>query len=191
MTSAKRTTDKNAPAPPEEGSATRSAPPEGAAPSSKSLAADGIIRKYIGWSCAGGLLPVPLLDIAAITATQIQMVRELSALYGVPFQDHRGRSIIASLLGGVGAAAAGRGVFCSVLKAVPVIGTLGGLISVPIVAGSATYALGKIFVEHFEQGGTLLDFDPAPMRGYFEDRLKEGQKVAREVWEKASARSSR
>jgi uncharacterized protein (DUF697 family) len=190
MTSAKRI-DKNAPAPPEEGSAAQPAPSEGAVPSSKALAADGIIRKYIGWSCAGGLLPVPLLDIAAITATQIQMVRELSALYGVPFQDHKGRSIIASLLGGVGAAAAGRGVFCSVLKAVPVIGTIGGLISVPIVAGSGTYALGKVFVEHFEQGGTLLDFDPAPMRGYFEDRLKEGQKVAREVWKKASARSSR
>jgi uncharacterized protein (DUF697 family) len=70
-----------------------------------------------------------------------------------------------------------------------VVGAIGGLISVPIVAGSATYALGQVFVEHFERGGTLLDFDPKPARAFFEEKLKEGQKVAKDVWTKVSARS--
>ena len=135
-------------------------------------------------------MPLPLMDIAAITAAQIQLVRELSALYGVPFKDHLGRNVVASLVGGVGSAAAGRGIFCSLLKAVPVIGTIGGLISVPIVAGAATYALGQVFIEHFEHGGTLLDFNPKPMRTFFETKYKEGQKVAKEVWEKTTSRSS-
>lgn len=176
--------------------------PEAAAPASLPMAggvecekraadADRLIREHIGWSCAGGLIPVPLLDIAAITATQIKLVQGLSALYGVPFKENLGRNIIASLIGGVGSAAVGRGIFCSVLKAVPVVGTLGGLVSVPIVAGASTYALGKVFVEHFESGGTMLDFDPKPMRAFFEAKFKEGQKIARETWEKTSRAVSR
>ena len=153
--------------------------------------ADRIIREHVGWSCAGGLLPVPLLDIAAVTGVQLRLVRELSRLYKVPYKEHTGRNLIASLIGGVGSAAVGRGIFCSVLKAVPVVGAIGGLISVPIVAGAATYALGKVFVEHFETGGTLLDFDSKEMRSYFEEKMKEGQKVARETWEKTTRRVSR
>ncbi len=190
MASAKRNTEKSTPATPEEASIVPTTATETSRPTGRAPEADRIIRQYIGWSCAGGLVPVPLLDIAAITAAQIQLVRALSELYGVPFQDHLGRNVVASLVGGFGSAAAGRGIFCSVLKAVPVIGAIGGLISVPIVAGASTYALGKVFVEHFEGGGTLLDFDPKPMRAFFEDKLKEGQKVAKEVWEKTTSRSS-
>lgn len=191
MAPTKRSIDKSAPADPGESEVIVAAPAAATPLTEKAAIADGLIRQYVAWSCAGGLLPVPLLDIAAITAAQLELVRKLSALYGVPFKDHLGRSVVASLVGGVGSAAAGRGIFCSVLKAVPVVGTLGGLISVPIVAGSATYALGKVFVEHFEQGGTLLDFDPKPMRAYFEGKLQEGQKVARDVWAKTTSRTSR
>jgi uncharacterized protein (DUF697 family) len=189
MSPPKRTNEKDSPAAPAEAGIIPTPTPAATSPSGKQPEADRLIRQYIGWSCAGGLLPVPLLDIAAITAAQLQMVRELSTLYGVPFQDHLGRNLVASLVGGVGSAAAGRGIFCSVLKAVPVVGAIGGLISVPIVAGSATYALGQVFVEHFERGGTLLDFDPKPARAFFEEKLKEGQKVAKDVWTKVSARS--
>lgn len=191
MASTRRTTQKDTAAPQEAASIIPAAAAEQGPAASRTLEADKIIRQYIGWSCAGGLVPVPLLDIAAITAAQLGLVRELSILYGVPFQEHLGRNLVASLVGGVGSAAAGRGVFCSVLKAVPVIGAAGGLISVPIVAGSATYALGRVFVEHFESGGTLLNFDPKPMRGYFEAQFKEGQKVAKETWARATSRSSR
>lgn len=191
MAPTKRSIDKSTPADSGESEVIVAAPTAATPLTEKAAAADGLIRQYVAWSCAGGLLPVPLLDIAAITAAQLELVRKLSALYGVPFKDHLGRSVVASLVGGVGSAAAGRGIFCSVLKAVPVVGTLGGLISVPIVAGSATYALGKVFVEHFEQGGTLLDFDPKPMRAYFEGKLQEGQQVARDVWAKTTSRTSR
>lgn len=190
MAPTKRSSDKQSPADPAEAGVVP-VTPEAAAPTGRQAEADRIIRQYVGWSCAGGLVPVPLLDIAAITAAQLSLLRELSALYGVSFQEHLGRNVVASLVGSVGSAAAGRGIFCSVLKAVPVVGAIGGLISVPIVAGSATYGLGKVFVEHFEQGGTLLDFDPKPMRAFFEAKLQEGQQVARDVWAKTTRRTSR
>lgn len=154
---------------------------EGSAPVSRAQQAEKIIRDNVAWSCAGGLIPVPLFDIAAITAAQLKLVRELSQLYGVPFEDHLGKNVVASLVGSIGSAAIGRGIFCSILKAVPVIGTLGGLISVPIVAGAATYALGRVFVKHFESGGTLLDFKPEPVREFFEAKFREGQQVARDI----------
>lgn len=192
MAPTKRTSEKSTPATPDEtGPAPETPVAESQVPVDRRPEADRIIRQYVGWSCAGGLVPVPLLDIAAITAAQLSLLRELSALYGVSFQEHLGRNVVASLVGSLGSAAAGRGIFCSVLKAVPVVGMLGGLISVPIVAGSATYALGKVFVEHFEDGGTLVDFDPKPMRAYFEAKLQEGQQVARDLWAQTSRRSSK
>jgi len=177
MRSAKPSAEKAAAA-----STPESAEP-GAEPSApgKTGQAEKIIRDNVAWACAAGLIPVPLFDIAAITAAQLKLVRELSELYQVPFQDHLGRNVVASLVGSIGSAAIGRGIFCSVLKAVPVIGTIGGLISVPIVAGAATYALGKVFVNHFESGGTLLDFKPEPVRDFFEVKFREGQQVAREI----------
>ncbi len=190
MSPPKQTKAKKSSATPIEAELVSSTGAGSASPPSRKSQADRLIQQYMGWSCAGGLVPLPLMDIAAITAAQIQLVRELSALYGVPFKDHLGRNVVASLVGGVGSAAAGRGIFCSLLKAVPVIGTIGGLISVPIVAGAATYALGQVFIEHFEHGGTLLDFNPKPMRTFFETKYKEGQKVAKEVWEKTTSRSS-
>lgn len=152
-----------------------------ASTSARTERAEKIIRDNIAWSCAAGLIPVPLFDIAAITAAQLKLVRDLSELYEVPFEDHMGKNVVASLVGSIGSAAVGRGIFCSVLKAVPVIGTIGGLISVPIVAGASTYALGRVFVAHFESGGTLLDFNPEPVRDFFEAKFREGQQVARDI----------
>ena len=52
------------------------------------------------WASGGGLIPVPILDIIAITAVDVKMLRELSALYELPFREHQVKSILASLLAG-------------------------------------------------------------------------------------------
>ena len=53
------------------------------------------------WSGAAGLIPIPLVDMAAVGGVQLQMLRRLSEIYGVPFSDNRGKSIIASLAGAI------------------------------------------------------------------------------------------
>ena len=55
----------------------------------------------------------------------------------------------------------------SLAKAVPGLGTATGMISVSLLGGATTYAIGSVFVQHFESGGTLLDFEPQKMRAYF------------------------
>ena len=64
-------------------------------------AASKLVDRFSLWSGAAGLIPVPLVDIAAVGGVQIQMLRRLSEIYGVPFSDNRGKSIIASLAGSV------------------------------------------------------------------------------------------
>jgi uncharacterized protein DUF697 len=44
------------------------------------------------WSGAAGFIPLPLVDIAAVWGVQLQMLRRLSEIYGVPFSENRGKS---------------------------------------------------------------------------------------------------
>src|SRR3984893_12969848 len=58
-----------------------------------------LVDRFSLWSGAAGLIPIPLVDIAAVGGVQLQMLRKLSEIYGVPFTENRGKSIIASLAG--------------------------------------------------------------------------------------------
>jgi len=37
---------------------------------------------------------------------------------------------------------------------------------VPALSAGASYAIGKAFIEHFESGGSLLDFNPPDYREF-------------------------
>jgi len=45
------------------------------------------------------------------------------------------------------------------LKFIPKIGTVLGGISTSTIGAASTYAVGQVFMQHFDQGGTLLDFE--------------------------------
>ncbi len=69
----------------------------------------------------------------------------------------------------------------SAAKAVPVIGQTAGVIAMPIVSGAATYAMGKVFIQHFASGGTFLTFNPEKVRNYYAEMFREGEKVAADI----------
>ncbi|MCB9294770.1 MAG: hypothetical protein H6559_16855 [Lewinellaceae bacterium] len=48
---------------------------------------------------------------------------------------------------------------------------------------AAAYALGKVFTQHFDQGGTLLDFDPVKSREFFEKEFEVGRMFVSDVTE--------
>ena len=139
---------------------------------------DTIIKHNLLWSMGAGLIPVPIVDVAAVAAVQLKMLKELAAHYEVPFSEHRGKSIISALVGGVAACTLAFGTAGSILKVIPVVGTAAGMAAMPIFAGATTYAVGKVFVQHFASGGTFLDFDPEKVRAYFQEMFTEGKKVA-------------
>lgn len=139
--------------------------------------AQSLIKKSMYASMAAGIVPLPLFDVVAITGIQLEMLRRLSHLYGVAFMEEKGKLALGALMGGSFPSSLAPALN-SLLKMVPLVGSTIGALSLPLMAGASTYALGKVFVQHFESGGTFLTFDPEAVREYFAEQLKEGKVVA-------------
>lgn len=137
-----------------------------------------LIKRHMYWAMGLGLIPVPLLDLASISAAQIRLVSKMSEVYEVPFSEHRAKNIIMPLIASVGVAPIATGVLGSFIKFVPVVGSLAGTISLPIVAAATTYAIGRVFIMHFETGGTISNLDPQSVKEYYRQMFTEGTKVA-------------
>ena len=93
------------------------------------------------------------------------MLRRLSQIYDVDFSENRGKALIAALAGSMIPATSGMGA-ASALKAVPILGMLASGFVMPALSAGATFAIGKAFIQHFESGGTLLDFNPPDYREF-------------------------
>ncbi|SNR80295.1 YcjF family protein [Puniceibacterium sediminis] len=117
-----------------------------------------IISSSVKWSAAGGVVPVPYLDLLAVGAVQVQMVRKLAAAYGQEADEQNLKAIITSLLGTLAPAAVSTTLLGSSVKLIPISGTLLGSAGMAAFAAASTYAIGKVFVRHFEGGGSMLDF---------------------------------
>ncbi|MBF0201269.1 MAG: YcjF family protein [Desulfamplus sp.] len=126
-----------------------------------------IVKKHMWMATTAGIFPVPVLDITFITAVQLKMIRKLAGHYEIPFSGERTRAAIISLGTSLGTGAVSKGFMVSVLKAVPVAGSLTMPFIMPTMAGAATYALGTVFIQHFESGGNFLNFDPDKVRSHF------------------------
>ncbi|MGU3493766.1 YcjF family protein [Xanthobacteraceae bacterium A53D] len=144
----------------------------------RSLTADSTIKNYVIASVGASIIPVPLVDIAAVVGIQLRMIQKLSQLYGQPFSERIGRSVIASLAGGVIGYGAGVTVAVSLTKIIPGVGWMLGMASLPLVAGGTTYAIGHVFAKHFEDGGTMLDISPSKMQAYYREQFEKGKRMA-------------
>jgi uncharacterized protein (DUF697 family) len=136
-----------------------------------------VIRNHVAVSMAVGLIPIPMADLVGITAVQLNMLRKLAKIYEVPFTQHKVKSILTALIGGGGSLPVAEG-FASLVKFVPVVGSTVGAVSMPITAGAVTYAVGRVFLQHFASGGTFLTFDPEKVRDYYAEMFKEGKAAA-------------
>ncbi len=134
-----------------------------------------VVDKRVRWAAAGGVVPVPFVDIAAIAAVQLTMLREISEIYDVPFSKNRGRAIVSTLIGSIFPWAAGAGLAGLLIKATPVLGWGVGLATISVLAATSTRAMGLVFIQHFESGGTLFDFDPAAKRDAFHQEYEKAK----------------
>lgn len=147
--------------------------------------ADTIIRNHVIWSMGAGLIPVLIADIFAVSALQLDMIRQLCKVYDTNFQETQGKALVTSLTSST-LARLGAG---SVIKLIPGVGSFIGGATVSIFAGASTYALGEVFKKHFNSGGTILDFDPDRLRKYYKEKFEKGKKVAKE-WRKTEDMST-
>ena len=87
------------------------------------------------------------------------------------------KSIVSSLIGGVASTNLGYGSL-GMFKALPLIGPAMAIATLPLFASAITYAIGKVFIQHFESGGTFLDFEPERVKGYFQQQFGKGKAAA-------------
>jgi uncharacterized protein (DUF697 family) len=130
------------------------------------------------WSMGAGLVPVPFLDLIAISGVQLKMLAAISKIYDVPFEESRGKSVLAALMGSIVPGSLSCGLVGSAIKAIPGVGALAGAPAMALFSGGAAWALGKVFIQHFESGGTFLDFDPEKVKEHFKALFEEGRKQA-------------
>jgi uncharacterized protein (DUF697 family) len=137
-------------------------------------------RNYVLASMGVGLIPLPIVDLVALMGIQLNMVRNLAAEYDIPFRQDIVKSTIFSLMGGVLPVTVGC-TLAIMLKSVPFIGMSVSAITMPVFSGACTYAIYKVFVQHFESGGTFLDLDPAKVKAYFAEQFAKGKKYATDL----------
>lgn len=135
---------------------------------------------HIVGSMGVGLIPLPVVDLVALTGIQMNLLRKLANTYDIPFSKNVVKSIVGSLIGG-GVPVAFSAALASAIKVIPIIGHTTSALTMPVLAGATTYAVGKVFIKHFATGGTFLDFDPDKVRDYYYEMFKEGQNVATEM----------
>jgi uncharacterized protein (DUF697 family) len=143
-------------------------------------------KHHILASMGVGLVPVPIVDVVALMGIQLNMIRKIASEYDIPFRQDVGKSIITSLMGGFLPVTLGCAI-ASIIKFIPLIGQTTGAVTMPVVSGASTYAIYKVFVQHFESGGTFLDLDPSKVKSYFSEQFTKGKKFAMDLKTKGSA----
>lgn len=148
------------------------------AKSDRSKHADSVIRNHMIWSMGMSIVvPIPIADIFAVSAVQLDMIRQLCKVYDKDFSETQGKAIVTALSTSTLARAGAR----SLIKLIPVVGTVVGGVAVSIFNGASTYAIGEVFKKHFESGGTILDFDTERLRKLYKEKFEKGKKVAEQM----------
>ncbi|NEQ46319.1 MAG: DUF697 domain-containing protein [Leptolyngbya sp. SIOISBB] len=132
--------------------------------------ANGIIRSHVLWAMGGGLIPIPLVDFAAVTAIQLEMLQQLAKLYDVNYSPNMGKTFVTALTGTTLARLG-----ASFIKAIPGIGTMIGGASMALTSGASTYAVGQVAIAHFSSGGTLNNFVEDQVKAAYDSAFERGK----------------
>jgi uncharacterized protein (DUF697 family) len=137
-----------------------------------------IVKKNMLWSGGAGLIPMPLVEFVAVSGLQVKLIKELSEYYDVPFKQELAKSIVISLVGSLGGAKLAHMFAASSIRVIPFVGHAISALSLPAMSAGLSYAIGKIFIAHFEAGGTLLSFDTNKAKTQFKEFYEQGVKKA-------------
>lgn len=141
----------------------------------KRAQAEGIVKGHVIAGMGISLLPLPLLDTVALTEVQRRLIGRLADHYGVPIDERGRRLAIAALAGALPVLATGLGL--SLLKVVPVFGSLTGAGTLSTLVAATTHAVGAVMIDHFESGGTLQDLDRELLRRHLRRELRRGWRL--------------
>ena len=145
--------------------------------------ADTIIQNHAWFALVPGFFPVPFFDVMGISAVQLDMIKQLCKAYDKVYDEQRGKAIVTSLMGSSLGRVPGYALR-SAFKVLPGIGWVLGGLSLSASAAATTYAVGQVFKEHFEEGGTLQTIDVEHLRQFYLKQLEEAKRIVNEWLEK-------
>jgi|MEHZ01.5.fsa_nt_MEHZ011426568.1_4 uncharacterized protein (DUF697 family) len=140
--------------------------------------AERILRDHMLIALGVGLVPVPIFDIAAFIGSGAVLVKRLCAVYDVSYKNNIARSALYGIGGAIGSIGVATTLAFSLGKLIPGVGTAAGMVALPLANAAFTYAVGKIFIAHFEMGGTLLDFNAKQYSSHIKELFKKGKDKA-------------
>jgi uncharacterized protein (DUF697 family) len=132
--------------------------------------AEKIIRSHVLWAMGGGLIPIPLVDFAAVTAIQLEMLQQLAQLYQVPYTKNTGKAFVSALTGTTVAR-----IGASMIKGIPGVGSLLGGASMAVMSGASTYAVGQVAINLFSTSDGLSNFNLDTVKQAYEKAYEKGK----------------
>jgi len=141
--------------------------------------AQGIIKGHMIGAMSAGLIPLLMVDGVVLIDIQWNLICRLADHYGVPIQQAYKAILVSAIGGSVPVLLAGIGT--SLLKLIPGFGQVAGTVALSNLGAAFTYATGKIFMEHFERGGTMIDFRAQTFRQQFRLEFRRGKHAAEQM----------
>jgi len=108
--------------------------------------AEELISNHVAGAAAAAAIPIPLVDLVAVTAVQLSMMRKLGRLYGAQIGVDAAGAVGVGLLGALLPRVA-----ASALKILPGIGTIGGAVAQCALSGATTWALAQSLRDRLER----------------------------------------
>jgi uncharacterized protein (DUF697 family) len=118
-----------------------------------------IVRKYMAISAGAALIPVPPIDAVVLAGVHVSLIRRICAYYNVDFSEHAARNIVIAILGSLIPGSIGSAISKKVLGVLPLALHVFGGAAMSAFSAAVSYGIGKLFIRHFESGGTLHDFN--------------------------------
>jgi uncharacterized protein (DUF697 family) len=148
-------------------------------PRDSHLEARHIVRNYVIAGAVIGAFPSPFFSGMAVKVLQTRMLYLLCKTYKVSFSENLAKGIVLVIAAGLVGAGLSRAFSLAVPRTSP-LGIATHSAAMAVGVGAETYAIGYIVRRHFENGGTLENFDLKIPKEELQQLYRKGMVAARQ-----------
>lgn len=141
------------------------------------LKANNCIKNHVIAAMGVGLVPSFWFEAIGVTGIEVKLIRDLAKIYDFPIP---GELVAYKILISVIFTIAPfylASKMKSAVKGVPLLGHITYITFLSASSGVAVYAVGKIFQEHYESGGSFISQNNRYLKKFFKEKYAEGEKV--------------
>lgn len=139
-----------------------------------------IVRNYVIIVAIVGAFPSPFVSGMAVKVLQTRMLYLLCKAYKVSFSENLAKGIILVIAAGLVGAGFSRALSLAIPRGSP-LGIATHSAAMAIGSGAETYAVGYIVRRHFENGGTLENFDHNVPKEELQQLYRRGMVAAKQA----------